>query len=191
MSITNDDIKIRREKIITLMRETIASDTALREKYQIGDKFRFVRDRLKALLQQLEQSESKEEQEKESIVETAEDETLVYVYLYNSQGLLLQTWINMLTPKLFYEYSVNRPIYLHKSQIEKLINSKTNCVQHAFLTVVVKKNEILQTESSTKDVLGNSMAKVKEGSLRYEKFVVMTHNNQEYKLSAGRLVKKI
>jgi hypothetical protein len=186
----NHDEHESKHQLVELVQEAIRRDNALREQYQIGEKFRFVRDRLQALLEQLEKHVRViVEEEKSSELEA--DETLVYVYLYNSQGIMLQTWLNMLTPKLFYEYSVNRPIYHDKSYIDLLLRSKVNKTQHAFLTVAVKQNSLLRAEDASKDALGNPMVKIKEGALHFDKLVTFTHNGQEYTLSEEReLIKK-
>jgi type VI protein secretion system component Hcp len=186
------DEKKQKQQLVELVRDAVARDNSLREKYQIADKFRFVKDRLQALLDQLEQHlETIEVAEKKAEVSQAHDEVLAFVYLYNSQGITLQTWINMLTPKLFYEYSVNRPIYLDKLHIESLIRSKANRVQHAYLTVAIKHADIINNENAPKDVMGNPVIKVREGSLKFDRLVVLTHNDQEYVLTEqGTLVKK-
>ena len=188
----SSDEKKQKQKLVELLREGVARDNALREKFQIADKFRFVRDRLQSLLEQLEQHlETIEVAEKKLEVTQADDEKLAYVYLYNSQGVTLQTWINMLTPKLFYEYSVNRPIYLDKAHIESLIRSKANRVQHAYLTVAIKQTEIINNENAPKDVLGNAVTKVREGALKFDKLVAISHNDHDYVLTEqGALVKK-
>lgn len=182
----------QKRKLTELIRDAVAQDKLLREKYQIGDKFRFVRDRLVALLDQLEkQAEQNAQAEKDAEFAVTEHEVLVYIYLYNSQGASLPTWLNMLTPKLFYEYSVNRPIYLEKAPVEALIRSKPKPLQHAFLTVAINQKDIIQNDSIPKDVLGNVVVKVKEGSLRFERLLSITHNDQDYGLSNhGTLVKK-
>jgi hypothetical protein len=173
----------QRLKLIEMIRDAVARDNALREKYQIGDKFRFVRDRLQALLDQLERhQETKHAEEKKLEVVTAEDEILVYVYLYNTQGAALPTWINMLTPKLFYEYSVNRPIYTNRDHIDSLIRGKANRVQHAFLTVAVKEKDLIKNENPPKDMLGNVITKVREGALKFDRMVSLTHNETDYVL---------
>jgi hypothetical protein len=185
------DEKDQRLKLIETIREAVAGDNALREQYQIADKFRFVRDRLQALLEQLEQhQESKHAEEKKLEVVTADDEILVYVYLYNAQGALLPTWTNMLTPKLFYEYSVNRPIYTNKVHIDSLVRGKANPVQHAFLTVAVKEKDLIKNESPPKDVMGNEVTKVREGALKFERLISLTHNQNEYVLRENGLTKK-
>jgi hypothetical protein len=178
------DEKDQRLKLIEDLRNVVAGDNSLREKYQIGDKFRFVRDRLQALLDQLERhEESKQIEEKKRDIVMADDDILVYVYLYNTQGATLPTWTNMLTAKLFYEYSVNRPIYTNRDHIESLIRGKANRVQHAFLTVALKKKDLIANDNPPKDMLGNAITKVREGSLSIERMVSLTHSDVDYVLS--------
>jgi hypothetical protein len=188
------DEKEQQKKLVDLIRDTVERDFALRKKYDIVYKFRFVRDRLNSLLEQLETHVEtvRTSEEKNAPPAKTDDEIFAFVYLYNSQGLTLQTWINMLTPKLFYEYSVNRPIYLDKYHIESLIKSKANRVQHAFLTVAIKQNDLINNENAPKDAMGNAVVKVREGSLKFERFIAMTHNDQDYVLTEqGILVKKL
>ena len=178
------------KKLLDLVREAVERDGALREKYTVGQKFRFVQDRLSTLMAELEKKLEvitlKEEKEKNRL---SEDEMLVYVYLFNAQGLMLRSWENMLTPKVFYEYSVNRPIYVEKSYIESLVRSKTNKVQHAYLTVALKKVD-LKTDTAV-DPLGNPMARVKEGSLHFQGLIQFTHNGNDYNVSPeGEILKK-
>jgi hypothetical protein len=187
---SNDD-REQKLKLIELIRETIEHDNSLRKKYDIGDRFRFVRDRLHALLDQLEKHAKASEppREKEAGGGLAEDEAVVYVYLYNAQGILIQTWKNMLIPKLFYEYSINRPIYGKKDEIEQLVRTKVNKVQHGYLAVVVKKNSIIPTD--VKDAFGGQIIKVKEGSLHLDRLVAFTHNDIDYTVNdEGDIIKK-
>lgn len=179
------------KKLVDLVRDAAQLDDALREKYGVGHKFRFVQDRLKALLEQFEKKltveEKKIEQAKSRV---SEDEALVYVYLYNAQGITIRNWENMLTPKVFYEYSVNRPIYSDRAFIESLVRSKSNKAQHAFLTVAIKQADIIAETNQRKDALGNPVVRVREGSLSFEKLIQFTHNEQNYEVTAqGELVK--
>ncbi len=188
------DDRQNKEKLLQHMQEAVRQDKTLREQYQMGDKFRFIRDRLAALLQQVETSvnESIEEEEKKDQVAT-EEETLVYVYLYNAQGLVVKTWQKMLSQTVFYEYSINRPIYAEKTAIEAYIRSKPNKVQHGYLTIIVRKNDVVVSaeSSSVKDTVGNALIKVREGSLAFPKMISFTHNGNEYVIEeGGELVKK-
>jgi hypothetical protein len=181
-----DDELEQYEKLIQLIRETFQQDSALREKYQVGDKFRFVRDRLEGLLSQLEsQRPTVKEKEQHAVLEDTENKVVVYVYLYNAHGLVFRSWSAMLTPKVFYEYSVNRPIYTEKNHVELLIKGKSNRQQHGFLAVRVNQAEIISpVESQVKDSLGNPVIKVKEGSLRFENLISFTHNDLCYTVNA-------
>lgn len=181
-------------KLIEIVREAIQMDNNLREKYQIVDKFRFVRDRLAGLLKLLEESlPTGAQHTDDSMRGMAEGEVLVYVYLYNAQGLQFRTWQNLVNPKVFYEYSVNRPIYAEKSYIETLLRTKTNKAQHAYLTIAVKPEFVFKApeESAPRDIAGNPVIKVKEGSLHINKVISFMHLEQEYVLNAdGELIKK-
>lgn len=174
-------------KLVELLREAIRNDVALREKFDIGDKFRFVRDRLTTMLTQLEEKLPTLAQENTGTTLSAND-SLVYVYLYNAQGVNFRTWLNMLNPKLFYEYSINRPIYPSQEAIDSLLRTKTNKVQHAYITVAVPKDKIIQQDA--KDAGGNPIIKVKEGTLQFDKMISFTHNEQSYHFNLdGELVK--
>lgn len=186
--------KEQREKLLQLVRAAVTQDKELREKYQVGDKFRFIRDRLHALLARVEESlDTLQKQTEQKTDQILDDEMVVYVYLFNAHGLAFQTWLNMLNPSVFYEYSVNRPIYTEKSFVDSFIRSKTTLTQHAYLTIVIKKQDVIHdTElDASKDAIGNPIVKVKEGSLHVEKLISFTHNGHEYVLNeAGGLEKK-
>lgn len=179
----NDEEKTQQAKLFTLVREAIECDEALRIKFEIGDKFRFVRDRLKELLAQLELDQvTSSITIKDANLGLQENESVVYVYLFNAKGVVLRNWINMLNPKVFYEYSVNRPIYADKNEIEAMLRTKTNKQLHAYLAVAVKKVDILQSASdaSQKDSLGNPLIRVREGSLKLDRLISFSHNGNEY-----------
>jgi len=179
------------KELLKLIQDAVKQDQELREKFGIGDKFRFIRDRLHALQSSMEESLRAIEQEEASHTNVvADDETVVYVYLYNAQGMIMQTWQKMVAASVFYEYSINRPIYSDKANIESFIRSKQNRQQHAYLAIAVKKHNILANEN-IKDPLGHPLVKVKEGSLMFNRLINFHHNNHDYTLdSAGILVKK-
>jgi hypothetical protein len=187
---SNDD-REQKIKLIELIRDATKHDEELRKKYDIGDRFRFVRDRLLALLDQLEKHAKATEpvKPKEAGGGLSEGETTIFIYLYNAQGILVSSWQKMLTPKLLYEYSVNRPIYANQSEIDLLIRLKANKVQHGYLTVIVKKDAIIST--GTKDAMESPIVKVKEGALSFDRIVSFTHDDINYALDEeGNLVKK-
>jgi hypothetical protein len=181
----------QREKLLHVVRLANQQDTELREQYNIGDKFRFIRDRLQALLKHVEESLASEEADDQPRDESlAVDEVLVYVHLYNAQGLVLQTWQKMVSVGVLYDHSINRPIYTDKSHIDAFIRSKSNKAQHGYLSIAVKKATIQATED-LKDAFGHPIIKVKEGSLLFDKVAAFTHNGIDYVVKAnGELIKK-
>ena len=181
-------------KFIQVIRDLVKQDNELREKYSVGEKFRFVKERLVGLLTHLEKNQSiaKTEEMKKNVEITADD-VVVFVYLFKSQGNLLKNWGSMLTSKVFYEHSVNRPIYTDKSQIEMLVRSKPNKLHHAYISVSVKRSDILTSPANVglKDVQGNPLIKVKEGSLLFNRMVAFTHNDTDYSVEeSGDIVRK-
>lgn len=188
-----DDNKENGKKLRQLIQDVVQEEKKLREVYQIGDKFRFIRDKIIALQKQVEEG-LQEIQSKDVVVESAlaADDMLVYVYLFNTQGLSAVTWQKLLQPTVMYEYSVNRPIYIDKSQVESFIRSRTSKVQHGYLTIAIKKEHLLPVEAvAPKDAIGNPLYKVKEGSLHFERIVSFRHNDHDYSIKQnGEMVKK-
>jgi len=191
---SNDNHYEQKQKLLQLVKEAVRQDGELRATHQVGDKFRFIRDRLNALSTHLEEHLSeltKKKEKKQDIL--SENEMLVYVYLFNAQGIVLQTWQKMLNPSVFYDHSVNRPIYIDKAHIEAFIRSKTNRVQHGYLTIAMSKEAVIKSSASEllKDALGHQLIKIKEGSLQFKRLIEFTHNGHTYFVGeAGTLTKK-
>jgi intracellular multiplication protein IcmQ len=195
MPIDEHNTKEQQAKLIEIVRQTIERDEALRQKYGVGDKFRFVRDRLQALLANLESELQIQVEETKSTgaITVAADEVVVYVHLFNAHGLNISTWKNMLMPKVFYEYSVNRPIYAEKTQIESIVNAKPNRAQHGYIAVAIKAIDIQKSPLglTQKDSYGNEILKIKEGSLSINRLVAFVHNGIAYTVTdKGDLIKK-
>lgn len=189
--ITADNDEEKKEKLLQLVRDAIQKDVDLRQQGQLGDKFRFVRDAIQSLLTNLED----EMKQTQAIVEAkkfvlAEDDMVVYVYLYNAQGLVFQTWQKMVTPAVMYEYSVNRPIYLDKAHVDAFIRAKGKQAQHGYLEIVVKKNAILPSKEPILDMLGHTLVKVKDGSLKLDRMIAFKHNGTDYVVGETGELKK-
>lgn len=188
---TDKNKTTKEETLIELVRHVLLQDSELREQFQIGEKFRFIRDRLNALLSRLEENLVSIPKESAQTKQTlSEEETIVYVYVYNTQGVSLPTWQKMLNQDVFYELSVNRPIYESQGDINAFIRSKVNKNQHGYLSIAVKKEDILKPESS-KDSLNHTLLKVKEGSLHFNKLRSFTHNENHYSVDESGKLKKI
>jgi len=181
---------VEKEKLLDVVCRVVEHDKQLRGQYQIKDKFRFVKERLEILLSHVEKNVAIHAQSQvEAKGGVAEDEVVVYVYLYNAQGLSLRSWQRMLNSAVFYEYSVNRPIYGERSHVEAFIRSRRDAAQHGYLSVAIKKEYIGKGEG--KDVVGHPLLKIKEGVLHLEKLIAFTHQGHDYVLTdEGEFVKK-
>ena len=174
-------------KLLALLKKATEQDESLREKYQLGDKFKFIREKLRSIFAQVETEISDVAHDvKLPEKKLHNDEISLYVYLYNAKGALLANWQPLLTPKVFYEYSVNRPIFKEKKMVTQFIKLKASPLQHGYLTVAVHPGDVVDTYQ---DSQGATLVRVKEGSLHYSKLLMFTHNEQDYVLdSEGRLV---
>lgn len=188
------DSRELKDKLLQILNKAVSQDAELRQSLQIGDKFRFIRERLGALKSEVESAMETIKLVDEGNKQVVnEDEQLVYVYLFNAHGLDVQTWMKMLSPSVYYEYSVNRPIYGAKEHVESLIRSKAKRAQHGYMAVAVKKTSILSTpETALKDSIDNPLVKIKEGSLKPDRLISFTHNGIDYFLNEdGKLEKNI
>jgi hypothetical protein len=173
-----------KDKLLQIIQTVIQRDNEFREQYKVGEKFRFIRDRLQAVLSHAEANLAlmqKNQTQKAGVL--AEDDAVVYVYLFNAQGLLLPTWKKMLSSSVFYEHSVNRPVYIDASQVESFIRSKSNKAQHGYLSIAVKKSDMTpSSDHPPKDPIGNVLIKVREGSLKIDKVISFVHQGRHYYL---------
>lgn len=180
-----------REKLLNIIRDAIKQDNELRDQLKIGDKFRFIRDNLNAISTGLEADLTVlKDKTEQAEVKVSKDDINVYVYIFNTQGLDLQSWRKMVSPDVYYEYSVSRPIYSTKEHVEKLIDSKPTRTQHGYITVAVTKDMLLPTDG-VNDTLGNPVIKVKEGALKVDRVICFTHNSIDYTVGPkGEITKK-
>lgn len=187
------DSKELKEKLLQLIHSAVSQDAKLRADLQIGDKFRFIRERLLALQQHIEMvMDTIKVEVVENKDELAEDEQLVYVYLFNAHGIDIKSWVKMVHPSVYYEHSVNRPIYAAKEHVEAVIRGKANRIQHGFLTIAMKKAAILkQGDDAPKDNIGNPLLKIKEGSLKPERLISLTHNGHTYVVNENGGLEKV
>ena len=123
------------EKLLDELRRISKEEAQLREECSIGERFKVIQTQLHTLLRRfeakvLESKAASKPAEKRDVL--AEDEKLVYVYLFNAQGEKLKRWETLLLPSALFEHSVNRPIYSNKEHVQTLIRAKQNMSLHGF-----------------------------------------------------------
>jgi hypothetical protein len=178
------------EKLVNVLKEMLEQEKGLRESHEIGARFKVIQTQLQSLLKEFEKEVNLAQEEKEvvsvPVEKMAEDEMLVYVHLFNSQGAALKTWQNLLLPRALIEHSVNRPVYTDKKYVEGMLRFKPNKNQHAFLKIVIKKDDAIsiEQETSLQDQYGFPLLRLKQGALKLEKAKKFLHNDRVYNVSA-------
>jgi len=169
----------------------------LRQHCGIGARFKVISTQLQNILkkfaERVQRMQSAMQKAEKDVDVLAEDEMLVYVYLFNAQGATLKNWENLLLPRALVDHSVNRPIYAKQENVEQVLRSKANKTQHSYLVVKIKKQDVLQSAQNEdlRDQNGFPLLRVKHGALETEKIKEFVHNDQTYKVSPrGELLKK-
>ena len=175
--------KKRNLNVIETVRQAIRDDKARREKFNIDKQYSFIPEKLQNILKRLEDNLDYSEEELISLPpwhrDIAENERVIFIYLYNAKGKHQQVWEQLLSNKSLREYSFNRPIYQKRSDVERVLNHREDSPNHAFISVVVKKNHIIESTGAV-DSLGGQRIRLVEGSLDADNILEFVHNNKEY-----------
>lgn len=185
------------EKLKVLLEEALERDKALREQFKAGDKLDIVPKKLQSILSEVENNlvkitaiTSQKIKRRDAI---AEDDVIVYVYLFNGNGVELSSWHSMFTKDALFAYSVNRPIYLKKEHIDNLLQSRLPLENNAALAVAVKKTDVIVQEEAAfaLDPLEQPLIRVREGAFSRNKIQYFQHNRQQYRVDErGKLIVK-
>tara|TARA_B100000508_G_C11433476_1_gene264672 strand:- start:547 stop:1188 length:642 start_codon:yes stop_codon:yes gene_type:complete len=170
-----------------LLKEVKAREAALRDATKIGVRFNVLRTQVDKALDEFEQAlsnfhvdEDADEVDHNKVL--ADDEMPVYIYLFNSQGHVFDSWKSMMKPSSIREYSVNRPVYLKLEHVEEVLRAKTPREHHGFVEVIVKKADILSFDAMH-DKFHHPLARLKEGALKLERVLRFHVNRQDYQVS--------
>lgn len=196
LSIKTDQLLCR--ELLVLFKQALQDDTVSRNRFRIKGDYDFIPQHfssmiveLEALLEQLERIE----QEQVNSKQLPESNTVtVYVYLYNDHGQKLRHWEAMLLPETLSQFSVNRPIYERLEPVERLLRTREYPENHACLAVKIKQEDLVERHSKNigVDALGQSLIRVKQGSLLVENITEFRHNGKIYELlPTGRLREKV
>lgn len=184
----------KKVKLLNYVRELVKEEEELRQKHNIGDDYRSISNRFKALLAYVEGHVDESGDALANIAQSnanlAEGQQYVYVYLFNAQGRILSRWVPMFSPRNFSEYSVNRPIYQEEDQVQAYIRSRSNDDAHAYLVMKVNKSDVVSSpeQAHYHDAIGQPLLKLKEKSLMAENLVVFVYKGDRYRVSNGQLI---
>lgn len=186
------DDKEQLQLLYSEVESLVRKEKALRKQYNIADRYKAISSRLEALFKHVQESANLPQQQLSPVrlpPVLGEGERYVFVHLFNAKGKILTRWEAMLSPRLLCEYSVNRPVYAQKDEVEAYIRSREDSDQHAFLMMKVLDITVLDSFDSPAqtDTLGQSLVKLKEGSLKEENLVYFFHQGEQYIFADGHL----
>lgn len=183
------------QQLIELLKNLAQEEAVLRQKFGIGDRYSYLPLKLNRMLSRLDARKEVPNQERPVMLppwvkRLADDEVMVHVYLYHSKGHDLRSWERMLLRGALEELGVNRPVYEHRYQAEKFLDACTNKHNHAYVSVIVKANELIHTDRLV-DSLGQPVTRLIGGSVNEDKIVDFVNYDTEYfRDQHGRLIKK-
>jgi hypothetical protein len=179
----------QKREVLNLLQDIMNYENLEREKCGIGARFNVIHSQLQNLCNTYakESTETFPEIREEILIKerVQADEEVVYVYLFNAQGRNLNSWSPLLTPRALMDLSANRPVYAKREHVEELLRSKADPEQHAYISAIVKKADIVMSyeNSVLKDNIGNLLIRIKYGALHQENILGFHFKNKEYQLS--------
>ncbi len=112
---------------------------------------------------------------------------LVYISIYQSDPLNLSKWETTL--KSIREYSITRPVYGQQDHVEEAIRSKPGAINEGFVTVYIKKEDIIPPYAGKKveDRWGHELLTLRDGSLLPSNILEFVHQGKKYEFKNGKL----
>lgn len=170
------------EHLLALLTELSKIEAELREAHQVGARFIVLQNQISLLLQQCHDTFPAAQvlPEIEDRRLMAEDESMLFIYVFNMNGEKAKNWQKLLTVSALRDHGVNRPIYTAREDVEELLRSKPDPALHAYLEVIVKKTDILP--STAKDIQGHTLVRLKEDRLTPQSVHHFVHLGRHYRL---------
>ena len=115
----------------------------------------------------------------------------VYVSLYTTGGSVLQTWERVIAnlPRQI----ISRPVYANEEDLQRVIKSKENPVNEAFVAIYINQSDILSVAADKipLDRFGKPLMMLKDKAINLLNISRFVHSSGVYTLQKGRLVKKL
>ena len=140
---------------------------------------------------ELEKLEAKAENITYQVTPPAENETEVYISLFQSEGYNINKWAMQL--RSLERYIVGRPIYQNVTDVEKRIRLRAAAGSNeAYVAVIIKKADIEAADPfvpPVKDQYGHALLTLKETALRNGRIIAFHHQGIRYHFVDGQLIK--
>ncbi|QRN03144.1 Dot/Icm secretion system protein IcmQ [Legionella sp. MW5194] len=117
------------------------------------------------------------------------DQQLVFVSLYSSEGQNLQSWERIIAN--LQRQIISRPIYADEADIVNLIKSKEKKINEAYLAIFINQSDLLllPPDKTPLDKLGRPLITLKDKAINLDNIVRFVHFSGVYTYLKGRLVK--
>ncbi|MDX1837503.1 Dot/Icm secretion system protein IcmQ [Legionella taurinensis] len=117
------------------------------------------------------------------------DQQLVFVSLYSSEGQNLQSWERIIAN--LQRQIISRPIYADEADIVNLIKSKEKKINEAYLAIFINQSDLLllPPDKTPLDKLGRPLITLKDKAINLDNIVRFVHFSGVYTYLKGRLIK--
>lgn len=118
----------------------------------------------------------------------SDDKTLLYISLFQNDGLNLHRWELQL--RSIESYLIGRPVYAKEEDVQKEIRMKITQTSEAYVIVGVDKAAIQKEpyQSPRIDRNGNPLVALAVGAVTSEKILEFVHQGKRYRFIDGKLI---
>lgn len=113
----------------------------------------------------------------------------VYISLYSSDGLNMQSWERIVAnlPRQM----ISRPIYGDEENVKAILKTKENKQNEAYVAIYINQSDILSLppDKASVDKLGKALLSLKDKSLNLDNISRFVHLSGVYRYINGHLVK--
>ncbi len=117
-----------------------------------------------------------------------EDETLVYISVFQSEGHNIKKWELQLSS--LQSHLLGRPVYEQEEDVQKVIRQKLIQTSEAYVIVAIKKEGIqdFAYQAARVDRHGNTLLTLKEKAVKPENIFKFAHQGKRYYFVKNKLV---
>lgn len=120
-----------------------------------------------------------------------DDEMLVYISVFQSEGHNLRRWELQLNS--LRSYLLGRPVYEKESDVVKVLRQKLVQTSEAFVVVAIRKSDV-QTfahQAERVDRYGNVLLTLKDTAVKPENIFEFVHQGKRYFFKEGKLIPRL
>lgn len=120
-----------------------------------------------------------------------DDEVLVYISIFQSEGHNLRKWELQLSS--LRSYLLGRPVYEKEEDVFKVVRQKLVQTSEAYVIVAVKKDDIqnFAYQAERVDRFGNPLLTLKDTAVKTENIFEFVHQGQRYFFVDGKLIPEL